>query len=669
MGERPGNKGETVGLLETIQEPGDLKALSDAQLAELAQEIREFLVSNVSRTGGHLGPNLGVVELTLGIHRVFNSPTDSIIFDTGHQSYVHKLVTGRQDFATLRQKGGIAGYPERAESEHDIVESSHASSSLSWADGISRAYKLTGQTDRYTVAVIGDGALTGGMAWEAVNNIAADRDRKVVIIVNDNGRSYAPTVGGFANHLAALKQEVQNKLDQVRLDSRYERSLDCARTKLQKGGPVGQMIYRGLHGMKAGIKDVMVPGGIFEDLGMKYVGPIDGHDQEAVETALHQAKNFGGPVIVHAITEKGHGYAPAVSDKDDMFHAVGVIDPDTGEALAKSSGKSWTSVFAQEIKDIADERPDIVGVTGAMLIPVGLKPMAAAHPDRVIDVGIAEQHAIAMSAGLAYGGQHPVVALYATFLNRGFDQLLMDVALHQAGVTIVLDRSGVTGPDGASHHGMWDLALLQFIPGLHMAAPRDAVTLREELREAVAINNAPTVVRYPKGSVGADIPALERLADGVDVLARHGQVNPESGQRDVLLIGVGAFARLALDTAEILTGQGVSVTVIDPRWVMPVPASVLELARDHRIVVSLEDGVRAGGVGSRIRQEMRAAGIDTALNELGLPAEFIKHAERHEILEEVGLTPEKISADILAQLAGDMVPYARTVGEKPKHSH
>ncbi|WP_237189311.1 1-deoxy-D-xylulose-5-phosphate synthase [Rothia nasimurium] len=658
-----------MGLLETIQEPGDLKALSDAQLAELAQEIREFLVSNVSRTGGHLGPNLGVVELTLGIHRVFNSPTDSIIFDTGHQSYVHKLVTGRQDFATLRQKGGIAGYPERAESEHDIVESSHASSSLSWADGISRAYKLTGQTDRYTVAVIGDGALTGGMAWEAVNNIAADRDRKVVIIVNDNGRSYAPTVGGFANHLAALKQEVQNKLDQVRLDSRYERSLDCARTKLQKGGPVGQMIYRGLHGMKAGIKDVMVPGGIFEDLGMKYVGPIDGHDQEAVETALHQAKNFGGPVIVHAITEKGHGYAPAVSDKDDMFHAVGVIDPDTGEALAKSSGKSWTSVFAQEIKDIADERPDIVGVTGAMLIPVGLKPMAAAHPDRVIDVGIAEQHAIAMSAGLAYGGQHPVVALYATFLNRGFDQLLMDVALHQAGVTIVLDRSGVTGPDGASHHGMWDLALLQFIPGLHMAAPRDAVTLREELREAVAINNAPTVVRYPKGSVGADIPALERLADGVDVLARHGQVNPESGQRDVLLIGVGAFARLALDTAEILTGQGVSVTVIDPRWVMPVPASVLELARDHRIVVSLEDGVRAGGVGSRIRQEMRAAGIDTALNELGLPAEFIKHAERHEILEEVGLTPEKISADILAQLAGDMVPYARTVGEKPKHSH
>ncbi|MFW0112175.1 1-deoxy-D-xylulose-5-phosphate synthase [Rothia sp. CCM 9416] len=657
-----------MGLLETIREPGHLNSLSSQQLTELAQEIRDYLVANVSQTGGHLGPNLGVVELTLGIHRVFDSPQDSIIFDTGHQSYVHKLVTGRQDFSTLRQKGGIAGYPERAESEHDIVESSHASSSLSWADGVSRAYQLTGQKDRYTVALIGDGALTGGMAWEAINNIAADRSRKVVIVVNDNGRSYAPTVGGFANHLAALKHELQNKVDKVRLDSRYERTLDIARTKLQKSGPLGQMVYRGLHGMKAGIKDVMVPGGIFEDLGMKYVGPIDGHDLQEIEQALESAKNYGGPVIVHAMTEKGHGYAPAVSDKDDMFHAVGVIDPDTGEALAKSSGKSWTSIFAQEIKDIADEREDIVGITGAMLIPVGLKPMAMAHPGRVIDVGIAEQHALAMSAGLAYGGQHPVIALYATFLNRGFDQLLMDVALHKAGVTLVLDRSGVTGPDGPSHHGMWDLALLQFIPGLHLAAPRDAVTLREELREAVAISDAPTVVRYPKGSVGPDIPALERTADGADILRRLGEPHAESGQRDVLLIGVGAFARLALDVAELLGSQGVSLTVVDPRWVMPVPASLIELAGEHRIVVSLEDGVRAGGVGSRIRQEMRAAGIDTALNELGLPAEFIKHAERGEILVEVGLTPQKISSDILAQLSGDMVPFARTEGERPKHT-
>ena len=652
-------------LLPTISQPQDLKPLSYEQLGELAEEIREFIVTNVAATGGHLGPNLGVVELTLGIHRVFDSPKDSILFDTGHQSYVHKLVTGRHAFDTLRQKGGLSGYPDRGESEHDIIESSHASSSISWADGISRAHRLNGEDDRYTVVLIGDGALTGGMAWEAVNNIAADRDRKVVIIVNDNGRSYAPTIGGFANQLTTLKQGV---VDRVRLDNRYEKALDAVRVGLQKGGAVGQGIYRGLHGMKAGIKDVVVPNGIFEDLGMKYVGPIDGHDQEAVEQALRAAKNYAGPVIVHAITEKGHGYAPARAHEDDQFHAVGQIDPMTGKAVSTSTKESWTSVFAREIKDIADEREDIVGITGAMLIPVGLREFAKAHPERVIDVGIAEQHAVAMSAGLAYGGMHPVIALYATFLNRGFDQLLMDVALHKAGVTLVLDRSGITGPDGASHHGMWDLALLQFIPGLHLAAPRDASTLREALREAVAIDNAPTVIRYPKGSVGEDIPALERRKDGVDVLARTGQAHPETGQRDVLLVGVGAMARVALAVSDLLAAQGIESTVIDPRWVMPVPASVIDLARDHRIVVTIEDGVRAGGVGARIRQEMRAAGVDTALSELGLPAEFIPHASREQILEEVGLTPEQISADILAQLSGVKVPYAREEGQKPRHA-
>lgn len=657
-----------MGLLESINQPNDLAHLTANQLEELAREIREFLVSNVAKTGGHLGPNLGVVELTLGIHRVFDSPRDSVIFDTGHQSYVHKLLTGRRNFDSLRQRGGLSGYPERAESEHDIVESSHASSSLSWADGISRAHQINGEGDRYTVVVIGDGALTGGMTWEALNNIAADKNRRVVIVVNDNGRSYAPTIGGFANHLADLKVDLQNQLDKVRLDRRYDKALDAIRRRLQSGGKAGNAFYRGLHGMKAGIKDVMVPHGLFEDLGMKYVGPIDGHDQEAVESALTAAKNFAGPVIVHAITEKGHGYAPAVADADDMFHAVGVIDPETGKGVSTSTSTSWTSVFAHEIKKISDERQDIVGITGAMLIPVGLKPMAEAHPERVIDVGIAEQHAIAMSAGLAYGGQHPVVALYATFLNRGFDQLLMDVALHKAGVTIVLDRSGVTGPDGASHHGMWDLALLQFIPGLHMAAPRDAKTLREELREAVAINDAPTVVRYPKGSVGEEIPALTRYADGVDVLAQTGEPNPESGQRDVLIVTVGAFAQLGLDVAARLEREDVSVTVVDPRWVMPVPSSIVDSAAQHRIVVSLEDGVRAGGVGSRIRQEMRASGVDTALNELGLPAEFIKHASRNEILEEVGLTAERITEDLLAQLSGRKVPYARGKGEKPKQT-
>lgn len=657
-----------MGLLENISTPKDLDRLSESEMHQLAQEIRSFLVQHVAQTGGHLGPNLGVVELTLGIHRVFDSPHDSIIFDTGHQSYVHKILTGRHNFETLRQKGGLAGYPDRAESEHDIVESSHASSSLSWADGISRAHQYNGEDDRYTVAVIGDGALTGGMAWEAVNNIAADRQRKVVIVVNDNGRSYAPTVGGFANHMAELQQELQNRLDQVRLDRRYDKTLDVMRQKLQKSGPVGEMVYRGLHGMKAGLKDIVVPNGLFEDLGMKYVGPIDGHDQDAVETALTAAKNFGGPVIVHAITEKGRGYAPARAHEDDQFHAVGIIDPETGQPLASKGGQSWTGVFSSEIKNITDEREDIVGITGAMLIPVGLKPMQQAYPNRVIDVGIAEQHAIAMSAGLAFGGLHPVIALYATFLNRGFDQLLMDVALHGAGVTIVLDRSGVTGPDGPSHHGMWDLALLQFIPGLHLAAPRDAATLREELREAVAINDAPTVIRYPKGDVGDDIPAIHRMDDGVDVLRQSGDSDSSSGQLDVLLVAVGAMVPLALSVSDSLEQQGVSSTVIDPRWVMPVPGSVVSAARDHRIVVVIEDGVKAGGVGSRIRQEMRSHGVDTALNEVGLPSEFIPHASRSEIFEEVGLTTEKITGDIMAQLSGEMVPYARGKGIKPKHA-
>jgi 1-deoxy-D-xylulose-5-phosphate synthase len=641
-----------MGLLETIHGPQDLSKLSEAQLAALAGEIRTFLVSNVSRTGGHLGPNLGVVELTLGIHRVFDSPRDSIIFDTGHQSYVHKLVTGRQDFSTLRQQGGLSGYPSRAESVHDVVESSHASSSLSWADGISRARVLNGEGDRYTVVLVGDGALTGGMAWEALNNIAADKRRRVVIVVNDNGRSYAPTIGGVADYLASLRPT----LDSVRTHRVYERTLDWVKLRMQNGGTAGEFSYKSLHAMKKGIKDWWAPQGLFEDLGMKYVGPVDGHDQSAVEQALHLARNYEGPVIVHAITEKGHGYAPARAHEADQFHAVGVIDPETGEPVDAAGQQSWTSVFANEIADIADERPDIVGITGAMLIPVGLHRFAARHPDRVFDVGIAEQHALTSAAGMAFGGLHPVVALYATFLNRAFDQLLMDVALHKAGVTVVLDRSGVTGPDGASHHGMWDLAMLQAVPGLHLAAPRDASRLREELREAVAIGDAPSVVRYSKGSVGAEVEAIERLDDGVDVLSRR---PAGSRQNDVLIISVGAMSELALDVSNRLGAQGISSTVIDPRWLLPVCRSVIDLAAEHRLVIVIEDGVRAGGVGSRIRQEMRSAGVDTALNEVGLPVEFLDHGSRSQVLERVGLTAQKITHDVVAQVLGTKVPVAR----------
>ncbi|MFB0833313.1 1-deoxy-D-xylulose-5-phosphate synthase [Arthrobacter halodurans] len=640
-----------MGLLETIDDPRDLRGLGMARMKELAAEIRGFLIANVARTGGHLGPNLGVVELTLGIHRVFDSPRDSIVFDTGHQSYVHKLLTGRRDFSTLRQEGGLAGYPDRSESIHDVVESSHASSSLSWADGISRARQLTGEGERYVVAVVGDGALTGGMAWEAVNNIAADKDRRVVIVVNDNGRSYAPTIGGLADQLAGLRQT----LDKVRTHKAYEGTLDFWKQRLQEGGAVSRFTYKSLHATKKGIKDWWAPQGLFEDLGMKYIGPVDGHNQAAVEEALQLARSYRGPVIVHALTEKGRGYAPARAHEADQFHAVGVIDPETGESVERPGAQSWTSVFGEEIADIADERADIVGITGAMLIPVGLKTMAERHPARVVDVGIAEQHALTSAAGMAFGGLHPVVALYATFLNRAFDQLLMDVALHGAGVTVVLDRAGVTGPDGPSHHGMWDLSLLQIVPGLHLAAPRDATRLREELREAVAVSDAPTVLRFSKGSVGAEIEAVERLHDGVDILARHG----DGEERDVLIVAVGSMADMALDVAGRLADQGVTSTVVDPRWVLPVPRSIIGLAARHRIVVSIEDGVKAGGVGSRIRQEMRAAGVDTALNEVGLPVEFLQHGSRNQVLARVGMTAPRIAQDTLAQVLGTKVPFAR----------
>ncbi|CAM3285416.1 1-deoxy-D-xylulose-5-phosphate synthase [Arthrobacter ulcerisalmonis] len=641
-----------MGILDTIRTPQDLSNLTEEQLTTLTSEIRDFLITNVSQTGGHLGPNLGVVELTLAVHRIFESPRDSIIFDTGHQSYVHKLLTGRQDFSTLRQEGGMSGYPSRAESEHDIVESSHASSSLSWADGISRARQLTGDGDRYVVAVVGDGALTGGMAWEAINNIAADKRRRVVIVVNDNGRSYAPTVGGLADHLASLRPTI----DSFRAAPAYEGALDWCKRQLLKAGPAGQLTYKSLHATKKGIKDWWAPQGMFEDLGMKYIGPVDGHDLQAMENALSTAKNFAGPVIVHAMTEKGHGYAPARANEADQFHAVGIIDPETGEPTGSAGAQSWTSVFADEIAAIADERADVVGITGAMLIPVGLHKFAAKHPDRVIDVGIAEQHALTSAAGMAFGGLHPVVALYATFLNRAFDQLLMDVALHKAGVTIVLDRAGVTGPDGASHHGMWDMAMVQIVPGLHLAAPRDASRLREELREAVAISDAPSVVRFSKGSVGAEIEAIERLSDGVDVLARR---PAGSTGNDVLIVSVGAMSELSLDVANRLGAQGISTTVVDPRWVLPVRQSIIALASHHRLVICIEDGVRAGGVGSRIRQEMRAAGVDTALNEVGLPVEFLDHGTRSQVLERVGVTAQQITHDVVAQVLGTKVPFAR----------
>jgi 1-deoxy-D-xylulose-5-phosphate synthase len=619
-------------LLEGIHSPRDVRALGADQLDRLAADIRDFLVQSVSRTGGHLGPNLGVVELTIALHRVFESPRDTLVFDTGHQSYVHKLLTGRQDFSRLRGTGGISGYPSRAESEHDVVENSHASTSLSWADGIAKARQLRGETDRYTVAVIGDGALTGGMAWEALNNIATGGNRKLIVVVNDNERSYAPTIGGLAHHLATL-----------RTTHGYERFLDWGKQALRRGGAPGRLAYDTLHGVKKGIKDVVAPQGMFEDLGLKYVGPVDGHDTAALEHALRRARAFGGPVIVHALTRKGNGYPPAMNDADDQFHAVGVIDPDTGASLGSGPGRTWTSVFAEEMLHIGRERSDVVGVTAAMLIPVGLHRFAQEFPDRVFDVGIAEQHAVTSAAGMAFGGLHPVVAIYATFLNRAYDQLLMDVALHRAGVTFVLDRAGVTGPDGPSHHGMWDLAMVQSVPGIHVAAPRDAARLGEQLREAVAVDDGPTVIRIAKDAVPQDIPAVERL-DGVDVLVR-------STEQDVLLVSVGSLAALAVDVAQRLADQGIGCTVVDPRWVVPVNPVLPRLARTHRLVVTVEDGLRVGGVGSRLAQELVDESVDVPVHAVGLPSRFLDHATRADVLEEVGLTAQHVARDVAERVA------------------
>jgi len=615
-------------MLNQIKSPADLAGLSPAQLSQLSDEIRNFLIEKVSKTGGHLGPNLGVIELTIAIHRIFDSPKDVILFDTGHQAYVHKILTGRADsFDQLRQRGGISGYPNRRESSHDVIENSHASTALSWGDGISRGFSLQGLDDRHVVVVVGDGALTGGMSWEALNNIATAKKRNLIIVINDNERSYSPTIGGVATYLSTL-----------RVTSGYEKFLDWGKDVLHKTPVVGGPIYDTLHGMKKGIKDIIAPQGMFEDLGLKYMGPIDGHDIGAMERALQQAKEYGAPILVHAITEKGKGHKPAVADEAEKFHAVGVVDPETGEPLAKS-GLTWTKVFASELVEIGKEREDVVAITAAMLGPTGLDQFAQLFPDRTIDVGIAEQHAVTSAAGMAFTGLHPVVAVYSTFLNRAFDQLLLDVALHKAGVTFVLDRAGITGDDGPSHHGIWDLALTGIVPTMHVGAPRDGARLRELLREAVDISDAPSMVRFPKGAVQIDIPAFERR-DGIDVLYRG-----ESA--DVLMISVGAMAYLAVEAASSAYREGVGVTVIDPRWVKPLPQSLIAMAQRYKSVVVLEDGIRHGGIASSISELFRDSGVNVPLHSIGVPLEFLEHSKRSEILSDIGVTAQNIARSVV----------------------
>jgi 1-deoxy-D-xylulose-5-phosphate synthase len=624
-----------MSMLESIKSPADLKKLNSEQITALAGEIRSFLIDQVSKSGGHLGPNLGVVELTIAMHRVFESPKDVIVFDTGHQSYVHKLLTGRMSgFDRLRQRGGIAGYPNRSESEHDIVENSHASTALSWSDGIAKGFSITNQKDRVVVCVVGDGALTGGMSWEALNNIASSKNERLVIIVNDNERSYSPTIGGLATYLSTL-----------RTTSGYEKFLDWGKGVLEKTPVVGHPIYETLHGVKKGIKDIVAPQGMFEDLGLKYFGPVDGHDVVAMEKALKIAKDYDAPVLVHVITEKGRGHAPALNDEAEKFHAVGVVDPETGQPLSKS-GKSWTSVFSDELVKIGAERSDVVAITAAMMGPTGLDKFEKAFPDRTFDVGIAEQHATTAAAGMAFAGLHPVVAVYSTFLNRAFDQLLLDVALHKAGVTFVLDRAGVTGDDGPSHNGMWDLALTGIVPTLHVAAPRDGERVKETLREALDIADAPSLIRFPKGVVNPDIPAFERR-DGIDVLYRG-----ESA--DVLLVSIGAFAAIAVEAAAQSYREGVGVTVVDPRWVKPLPKSLITMAQRYKSVVVLEDGIKHGGIASTVSELFRDAQLNVPVHSIGLPLSFLEHAKRAQILEDLGITVQNITRSLVAWNSSDL---------------
>ncbi|PNE40165.1 1-deoxy-D-xylulose-5-phosphate synthase [Streptomyces noursei] len=576
-----------LSLLERVADPGVLRTLPADQLPLLAHEIRQFLVERVCATGGHLGPNLGVVELTLALHRVFDSPRDALVFDTGHQAYVHKMLTGRQEyFDRLRQTGGLSGYPSRSESVHDLVANSHASTALSYADGLAKARQLAGEQDRAVVAIVGDGALTGGMAFEALNNLGTAQDRPVIAVLNDNGRSYAPTVGALAGQLGALR----------------------------RGGGTG------------------VCRNFFTDLGFVYFGPVDGHDTGEVEGVLRRARAMNRPVVVHVVTVKGKGHRPSETDAVDCLHTVNAVVPASARGGTRSSTRSWTSVFGQALAELAAARPEVVAVSAAMLQPTGLGPMRERFPQRVFDVGIAEQHAVTSAAGLAMGGLHPVVAIYATFVNRAFDQVLLDVALHRLPVTFVLDRAGITGPDGPSHHGMWDLSLLAMVPGLRLAAPREAAQLPALLAEAVAWDEGPTVVRLPKATAGAPIEAVASM-DGVDILHR-GKGRP----LDVLLVPVGPLAHAAVEAAGILEHEhGIGCTVADPRWVLPVNPALPSLAARHQVVVSIEDGVRTGGVGAALSQQCQDHGITTPVHRLGLPRAFIPHGPRSQLLAQAGL--------------------------------
>ncbi len=645
-------------ILDHIDSPADLRSLSLDELEQLAAESRTFVVESVTATGGHLGSNLGVVELTLALHRTFESPRDVLLWDTGHQAYVHKLVTGRRKgFAQLRQAGGLSGYPNRGESEHDWVENSHASTILSYAHGLANAFALQG-SDRRVVAVVGDGALTGGMAYEALNNLGHSGAR-VLVVLNDNGRSYAPTVSRLSVSLTHL-----------RLNPAYVQARQRIRQLIRELPAVGGLAYSGVHGFTSALREVVTPHTFFEALGIRYAGPIDGHDLVELEIALANATEWDGPIAVHVVTQKGRGYAPAEEDDVQRLHDVKVATPiitdptsrgsrvaeptvTARDALAPDAAAippaTFTDAFTRALVRHAEADPRIVAITAAMPGPTGLLPFQDRFPDRFVDVGIAEQHAVTAAAGMAMAGIRPVVAVYSTFFTRAFDQANLDVGLHGAPVVFVLDRAGITGDDGPSHHGVLDLALTLAIPGMTVFAPSSAAEVEVMLAEALALEG-PSAIRFPKTPAPPPVGGV----CGSGLAARK----LRQGDGTVCLLAVGKLVTAAMDAAELLAADGIDATVWDPRVISPPDDAMLRDARAHHQVVTVEDGVRLGGAGMFLADAMGAiegSGPVPPVTVLGTPRRFITQDKPDRILASLGLDAEGIAASVRHSVAARLV--------------
>ncbi len=650
--------------LDSIRQPSDLRTLTHAELDDLAGEIRDFVVQAVAETGGHLGSNLGAVELTLALHRVFDSPRDAILWDTGHQAYIHKIVTGRQaGFEGLRQANGLSGYPSREESKHDFVENSHASTILSYAYGLAIARDSGVDPDRrHIVAVIGDGSMTGGMAYEALNNIGHNK-RNVIVVLNDNGRSYAKTISNLTASTAAeprpvpvederneqhsmpgrITERLSHTLTNIRMNPVYVRRQRKIEKFLHDLPVVGHQAEKGMDAFKAAVREFLQPPSFFEALGVRYVGPVDGHNIDELEHAMRNAIALSkeGPICVHVVTQKGRGYLPAEDDDEKHLHDAPVFDPAIGPPKAIPTG--YTQAFAEAVIKEAEADARIVAITAAMPGPTGLIPFEARFPDRFFDVGIAEQHAVTGAAGMAMGGLRPIVAIYSTFLSRAWDQVVYDVALHRLPVIFCLDRAGITGDNGPSHHGVYDLALFAKIPGMRILAPSSAQELQVMLHDAVSlVDEGPVMIRYPSGAA----PQVGEHEVGSGLLARQ----VRAGDGSVAILAIGRMVTAASKAAEALAEEGTSVTVWDVRSCMPLDRQMIAAAAQHRVVITVEDGIRDGGIGAMIADQIRAVSTPDSVEVLGIPTRFIPQAKPSEILSQLGLDANGIAATVRSLL-------------------